>query len=101
MEEVSVSLTIAARPYQLTIEEGNINLFNQAAMIIDNRIKAYSDTYSFRDKQDLLAMVALEYIVAAMQNQNPAPVNDDQWITWLNEIDTFLADYMVKSGIVL
>ncbi len=69
MSELSISLTIADRPYKLVVEKEQEEIFRNSAKLIDKRIKEYSGSYSFKDKQDLLAMVALEYTVSFLQNE--------------------------------
>ena len=69
MSELSISITVADRPYKLVIEKDQEELFRSAAKLIDKRIKEYSGSYAFKDKQDLLAMVALEYTVSALQHE--------------------------------
>jgi cell division protein ZapA (FtsZ GTPase activity inhibitor) len=69
MSEFSISITVADRPYKLVVEKEQEELFRNAAKMIDKRIKEYSGSYAFKDKQDLLAMVALEYTVSFLQNE--------------------------------
>jgi len=69
MSEFSISITVADRPYKLVVEKEQEELFRNAAKLIDKRIKEYSSSYAFKDKQDLLAMIALEYTVSFLQNE--------------------------------
>jgi cell division protein ZapA len=69
MSEFSISITVADRPYKLVVEKEQEELFRNAAKLIDKRIKEYSGSYAFKDKQDLLAMIALEYTVSFLQNE--------------------------------
>ena len=72
MSELSISITVADRPYKLVVEKEQEELFRNAAKLIDKRIKEYSGSYAFKDKQDLLAMIALEYTVSFLQNEHTA-----------------------------
>jgi len=69
MSEFSISITIADRPYKLVVDKEQEELFRNSAKLIDKRIKEYSVSYAFKDKQDLLAMVALESTVSFLQNE--------------------------------
>ncbi len=69
MSEFSISITVADRPYKLVVEKEQEELFRNSAKLIDKRIKEYSISYAFKDKQDLLAMVALETTVSFLQNE--------------------------------
>ena len=70
MDELSISITIADRPYKLVVEKAHEESFRKAAKLIDNRIKEYSSNYAYKDKQDLLAMVALEYTTSYLQTEH-------------------------------
>jgi len=66
MEEQSIRIEIAGRAYPLNIhpdEEGNIR---QAAKEINESITRLRTHYPLTDKQDLLAMAALEVSVRAL-----------------------------------
>jgi cell division protein ZapA (FtsZ GTPase activity inhibitor) len=69
MSEFSISINVADRPYKLVVEKEQEELFRNSAKLIDKRIKEYSVSYAFKDKQDLLAMVALESTVSFLQNE--------------------------------
>ena len=66
MEERSIRIELAGRAYPLTIhpdEEANIRT---AAQEINESITRLKKSYPLTDKQDLLAMAALEVSVRAM-----------------------------------
>lgn len=69
MSEFSISITIADRPYKLVIDKEYEELFRKAAKLIDSRIKTYSNNYAYKDKQDLLAMVALDNTINLLQHE--------------------------------
>ncbi|HTX88906.1 MAG TPA: cell division protein ZapA [Bacteroidales bacterium] len=69
MSELSISITLADRPYKLVIDNEQEELFRRSAKLIDKKIKEYSSNYAYKDKQDLLAMVALEFVVGSLQNE--------------------------------
>lgn len=69
MSDLSISILVADRPYKLVIEKENEELFRTAAKLIEKRIKDYSGSYAYKDRQDLLAMVALEYTTSYLQNE--------------------------------
>ncbi len=60
MSELSIKVSIAGRIYPITVkadEEQNVRL---AAKRVDDDIKALQSNYAVKDKQDLLAMTALQ-----------------------------------------
>ena len=60
MSELSIKVTIAGRSYPLTIELEEEENVRRAAKEINNAVDALQSNYAVQDKQDLLAMVALE-----------------------------------------
>lgn len=70
MSELTISVKIADRSYKLVIAKEHEVLFRQAADLIEKRMKDYSGSYAYKDKQDLLAMVALEYATNYLQDEH-------------------------------
>ena len=60
MSELPIKVTIAGRSYPLTIELEEEENVRRAAKEINNAVEALQSNYAVQDKQDLLAMVALE-----------------------------------------
>ncbi|MFZ4523025.1 MAG: cell division protein ZapA [Bacteroidales bacterium] len=94
MNELSISLPIADRSYRLAIEKEHEELFRKAAKLIDKRMKDYSGSYAYKDKQDLLAMVALEYATGYLQNDQLLSDNEKQWKEKLLAIDQALDEQL-------
>jgi cell division protein ZapA len=90
MEELSISLPIADRSYRLAVDKKNEELFRNAAKLIDKRIKDYSGSYAYKDKQDLLAMVALEYATGYLKNDQLLSEKETQWKEKLLAMDQAL-----------
>ena len=64
MRDQLISVIIAERPYRLTVSsEGEEETFRKAAALVDDKMQKYATNYAFRDKQDLLAMVTLQFAV--------------------------------------
>lgn len=60
-EKLKIKLTIADRVYPLTIEPGQEEGLRKAAKHIESLIKQFEQNYAVRDKQDVLAMCALQF----------------------------------------
>ena len=95
MNELSISVTIADRPYKLVVEKEHEELFRKAARLIEKRMKEYSNSYAYKDKQDLLAMVALESSTRYLQDEQVITDKEATWQQKLAEIDTVLSEYLV------
>lgn len=94
MKELSISLPVAERTYRLMIEKAHEELFRKAAKLIDKRIKDYSGSYAYKDKQDLLAMVALEYATSYLQDEQLLAERGTEWEEKLTEIDQALSAHL-------
>ena len=60
-EKLKIKLSIANRVYPLTIEASQEEGLRKAAKNIEVMIKQFEQSYSVRDKQDVLAMCALQF----------------------------------------
>ena len=97
MEELTISVAIADRPYRLTIKRSEEEVIRKAADEINRNIKYYSDNFAYNDRQDLLAMVALEKTTNALVNKNDSIENDRFIMSSLSEIDKMLSENLDKE----
>lgn len=90
MGERSVKVTIAGRSYPLTVDSREEALVPQAVEQINNRVKELEATYLVKDKQDLLAMVALQF--ASQYLEARSKMIDDPEALWakLDAVDALL-----------
>lgn len=66
-EKIKIKLTVADRVYPLTILAGQEQSLRNSAKKIDEMSKQLQENYAVRDKQDVLAMCALQY-AAQLEN---------------------------------
>lgn len=97
MDELTISVSIADRPYRMTIKRSEEEIIRKAANEINKNIKHYSDNFAFNDRQDLLAMVALEKATSALINKNETIETDQFVMSTLSEIDGILSDNLNKE----
>lgn len=67
MDPFNITVTIAERPYRLVIDRMDEEIVRKAAKSINETIKEYAGSYAFKDKQDLLAMVSLQYATETLR----------------------------------
>ena len=60
-EKLKIKLSIADRIYPLTIEPSQEEGLRKAAKNIEQLAKKFEQSYAVRDKQDVLAMCALQF----------------------------------------
>lgn len=92
MAEVSLKVLIAGRTYPLTVKKEDEQAVLDAARMINEKVKEFEINYSVRDKQDLLAMSALN-LLATQQNTKKTPEQDE-----LSQLDLFVSDYLQKEN---
>jgi len=97
MSLLQITVNIADRPYRLKVETGEEETVRSAVKAINEKINAYASTYAYKDKQDLLAMVALQFSTVAVNYEATAKAGDDLIIGKLTELDKILTDCLDKA----
>ncbi|WP_324028072.1 cell division protein ZapA [Maribacter sp. BPC-D8] len=67
-EKLKIKLSIADRVYPLTIDPAQEEGLRKAAKNIEELAKKFEKNYAVRDKQDVLAMCALQFASKIEQN---------------------------------
>jgi cell division protein ZapA len=94
MDELSITVTIADRPYHLKIDAENEDVIRKAAKTINQLVKEYAENYAFSDSQDLIAMAALNFTTIALNYDKKPGINDEKLEKKLSEIDQLLTSHM-------
>lgn len=68
-EKLKIKISIAERVYPLTVEHSQEEGLRSASKKIDKTIKQFEQNYAVRDKQDVLAMCALQFASQVEQKQ--------------------------------
>lgn len=67
-EKLKIKISIADRIYPLTVDASQEEGLRRASKKIDIMIKQFEESYAVRDKQDVLAMCALQFASQTEQN---------------------------------
>lgn len=94
MAEIALKILIAGRVYPLTIKKEEETKVMEAAKLINDKMKEFELNYSVRDKQDLLAMCALNLLVTEQNTHKKAPEPEQK----LLELNLFVSDYLQKES---
>jgi cell division protein ZapA (FtsZ GTPase activity inhibitor) len=74
METVSIKVNIAGRLYPLSVGESEVADLRQAETALEESIQLFQKNYAVKDKQDLLAMTALQFSAKAHKlSHQPKP----------------------------
>ena len=76
MADLSIKVVIAGRTYPLTIDMAEEEMVRKAAKTINDKIEEYEQNYAIKDKQDVLAMVALHFANRTFADSG-VPVEED------------------------
>ena len=68
-EQLKIKLSIANRVYPLTIAPDQEEGLRLAAQKIETTVKKFEQSYSVQDKQDVLAMCALQFAAKTEQTK--------------------------------
>jgi cell division protein ZapA len=95
-EKLKIKLSIADRVYPLTVEMSQEEGLRSAAKKIDTMIKQFEESYAVRDKQDVLAMCALQFASQVEQKQIDNSIDGTEIMERLKKINDLLVQYLDK-----
>jgi cell division protein ZapA (FtsZ GTPase activity inhibitor) len=96
MAEVALKVLIGGRVYPLTVKKEEEEQVLGMAKAINDKMKEFELNYSVRDKQDLLAMSALNLLVAEQNSKKNSPVIEEE----LFQLNSFISDYLQKEATI-
>jgi cell division protein ZapA len=95
-EKLKIKISIADRVYPLTVDPSQEEGLRSASKKIDTMIKQFEENYAVRDKQDVLAMCALQFASQVEQKQIDNTIDGVETIERLNKINSILDQYLNK-----
>ena len=95
-EKLKIKISIADRVYPLTVEPSQEEGLRSASKKIDAMIKQFEQSYAVRDKQDVLAMCALQFAAQVEQKQITKSQDNESNITRLQNLDKKLSELLSK-----
>ena len=93
-EKLKIKISIADRVYPLTVDASQEEGLRSASKKIDMMIKQFEENYAVRDKQDVLAMCALQFASQVEQKQIVNAMNGSETIDQLQKINAVLDQYL-------
>jgi cell division protein ZapA len=93
-EKLKIKLSIANRVYPLTIPPEQEEGLRKAAKKIEDLIKQFEQSYSVRDKQDVLAMCALQFASQTEQKTIDKIVVNEKVENKLEALDHLLQSHL-------
>jgi cell division protein ZapA len=96
-EKLKIKISIADRVYPLTVEMSQEEGLRSASKKIDVMIKQFEENYAVRDKQDVLAMCALQFASQVEQKQANTSIDSSATLEKLKKINDLLFEYLEKK----
>jgi len=90
-KKVNINVSIAGRPYSLTINQSDEEEVREAAKRVNQAIKDYSNAFEYKDHQDLFAMMSLQFAANSIHLEYEKTFRDEEMLKKLSEIDDLLA----------
>ncbi len=95
-EKLKIKLSIADRIYPLTVDLSQEEGLRSASKKIDAMIKQFEQSYAVRDKQDVLAMCALQFAAQVEQKQISNSQDNEINLKRLVNLDKKLSELLSK-----
>ena len=99
-DKLKIKLTLADRVYPMTITTDQEASLRASAKKIDSMIKQLQENYAVRDKQDVLAMCALQYAAQLEKQSENNEVEESESIK-INEFIQLLLEITKTSKYLL
>ena len=94
MEDLTITVNIADRPYRLKIKREEEEVIRKAVKEIEQRIREYSEHFAFNDKQDLMAMVLLHYASTVQKLEGDLLSEENMVIKRLQQMEELIAEHL-------
>jgi len=95
-EKLKIKLSIADRIYPLTVDMSQEEGLRSASKKIDIMIKQFEENYAVRDKQDVLAMCALQFASQLEQKNVSNAIDGTESMDRLLKLNNLLDEYLNK-----
>ena len=95
-EKLKIKISIADRVYPLTVDPSQEEGLRSASKKIDAMIKQFEQSYAVRDKQDVLAMCALQFSAQVEQKQISNSQDNEINLKRLVNLDKKLSELLSK-----
>jgi len=92
--KLRIKISIADRAYPLTVDPTQEEGLRSASKKIDAMIKQFEESYAVRDKQDVLAMCALQFASQVEQKQIDNAIDGEDTIERIKRLNLLLDQYL-------
>ncbi len=97
MGEKSVKINIAGRSYPIKVDSTEEAFVHEASELINKRVASLEKGFVVKDKQDLLALTALQFATQYLEAKTKVVDDKDGLLARLTEVDDLLDAHLAKS----
>lgn len=97
MGEKSVKINIAGRSYPIKVDAMEEAFVNEATELVNKHVTSIEKGFVVKDKQDLLALTALQFATQYLEAQTKVVDDKDGLLARLTEVDDLLDAHLAKS----
>ncbi|MFT6866036.1 MAG: cell division protein ZapA [Cyclobacteriaceae bacterium] len=90
MAELSIKLKIGNREYPMKVKAEDEESIRKAGKMINEKIRSYKDQFGIDDHQDLLAMVAFDFLVDKMKKDENSESTDEVALNQIRNISQLI-----------
>ncbi|MDD4529197.1 MAG: cell division protein ZapA [Bacteroidales bacterium] len=90
-EDILISVEIADRIYKVRVKRDEEEMFRKAVEEVKLNVRDYAKIYAYKDKQDLLAMVLLQYVTSYIKMKEENIFSDKTLVAKLELIESILS----------
>lgn len=90
-DRLSIKVSVAGRVYPLSIERDEEENVRRAVKLINEKVSEFEASFNIKDKQDLLAMTALNFVPLYLEAKDAARKNENEIITRLQKLDNLIS----------
>ncbi len=91
MNELSIKIKIGNREYPMKVAAHEEARIREAGKKINERLRSYQEQFGIDDKQDLLAMVAIDSYVQRAQSSEEHQSTDDTAMAQIEKLNQLIS----------
>lgn len=93
---ININVVVADRPYRLKVSVLEEEMVRAAAKDINAKVKAFQQSFNSKDKQDYLAMIALQNTVEGFKAKRSGGIDTGPLDDKINTLDKLLSDFISR-----
>ena len=96
-DKLSIKVTVAGRIYPLAIERNEEENVRKAVKLINEKVSEFEKNFDIKDRQDLLSMVALNFVPQYLEAKDSLQKDDKGVIEKLEKLDKMISAELEKA----